>query len=180
MIGGMDGNDTQRQPAAAGPSANLPLPRFRSVIWLMPAAYLLHIVEEYLGGFPAWVTQDVHGRFDDAAFAANNVAFMAILVTLVYANYRKQTQARSAALVAFASANLFWDALFHLAMTPALDRYSPGVVTAMLLYYPICLVVGTVTVKEKVLTGRQFTLALLGGVALFAFVVWYGLFHFAV
>ncbi len=156
------------------------LPRFRKVIWLMPAAYFLHIVEEYLGGFPAWVTHDVHGRFDNAAFAANNVAFMAILVVLVYANYRRQTLARSATLVAFASANLFWDALFHLAMTPVLDRYSPGVATAMLLYYPICLVIGTVVIKEKVLTARQFALALLGGLGLFTFVVWYGLFHFAV
>lgn len=180
MIGGMDRNDAQPQRAAAGPSTDLTLPRFRNVIWLMPAAYLLHIVEEYLGGFPAWVTHDVHGRFDNVAFAANNLAFMAILVVLVYANYRKQTPARSAALVAFASANLFWDALFHLGMTPVLDRYSPGVVTAMLLYYPICLLIGTVVIKEKVLTGRQFTLALLGGLALFAFVVWYGLFHFAI
>ncbi|MFL0179626.1 HXXEE domain-containing protein [Mycobacterium sp. SMC-15] len=176
----MDGNDARARRAAAEPRTDLTLPRFRNVIWLMPAAYLLHIVEEYLGGFPAWVTHDVHGRFDNAAFAANNVAFMAILVTLVYANYRRQTLPRSAALVAFASANLFWDALFHLAMTPALDRYSPGVVTAMLFYYPICLVIGTVTIKERVLTRGQFTLALLGGLALFAFVVWYGLFHFAV
>ena len=145
----------------------------------MPTAYLLHIVEEYLGGFPAWVTYDVHGRFDNVSFAANNLAFMAILLTLVYANYRKQTLARSAALVAFASANLFWDALFHLGMTPVLDRYSPGLVTAMLLYYPICLLIGVVIIKEKILTSREFTLALLSGLTLFGFVVWYGLFHFA-
>ena len=162
------------------PSANLTLPRFRNLVWLMPAAYLLHIVEEYLGGFPAWVTHDVHGRFDNVAFAANNLAFMAILLALVYANCRKQTLARSSALVAFASANLFWDALFHLGMTPVLDRYSPGLVTAMLLYYPICLLIGVVIIKEKILTRRQFMPALLGGLALFAFVVWYGLFHFAV
>lgn len=180
MIGGMDRDDSQPQRVAAGPSADLTLPRFRKVIWLMPAAYLLHIVEEYLCGFPAWVTHDVHGRFDNDAFAANNLAFMAILVTLVYTNYRKRTFVRSVALAAFASANLFWDALFHLAMTPVLDRYSPGLVTAMLLYYPICLLIGTVVIKEKILTARQFTLALLGGLALFAFVVWYGLFHFAI
>lgn len=157
----------------------LELPAFRKAIWLMPAAYFLHIIEEYLGGFPQWVNRDVHGRFDDAAFAINNVAFMAILLTLVYANFRKSALLRSLSLVTFASANLFWDALFHLAMTPVLDRYSPGLVTAMALYYPICLLVGIVVVKEKILTPRQFTLALLGGLVLFGFVVWYGLFHFA-
>ncbi len=164
----------------AGPGSALALPRFRNVIWLMPAAYLLHIVEEYLGGFPEWVTHDVHGRFDDTAFALNNLAFMAILVTLVYANFRKRTLARTVALAVFASANLFWDALFHLGMTPILDRYSPGLLTAMLLYYPICLLIGVIVVRQEILTGRRFALALLGGLALFAFVVWYGLFHFAI
>jgi hypothetical protein len=155
------------------------LPSFRKVVWLMPAAYFLHIVEEYLGGFPAWVTHDVHGTFDNTAFAFNNVAFMLILLTLVYVNYRASTPLRGVLLVVFASANLFWDALFHLFMTPILNRYSPGLATAMLLYYPICIVVGAIVIKDKILTPRQFVFALLGGLALFGFVVWYGLFHFA-
>jgi len=154
-------------------------PRFQKIIWLLPAAYFLHIIEEYVGGFPAWVTDDVHGNFDDTAFAVNNFAFMLILLTLVYVNYRKSTPLRGILLVIFASANLFWDALFHLFMTPMLNRYSPGLVTSMLLYYPICILVGAVIIKDKILTPRQFVLALLGGLALFGFVVWYGLFHFA-
>jgi hypothetical protein len=64
-------------------------------------------------------------------------------------------------------------------MTPILDRYSPGLVTSMLLYYPICILVGIVIIRDKILTPRRFVLALLGGLALFGFVVWYGLFHFA-
>jgi hypothetical protein len=155
------------------------LSRFQKVIWLLPAAYFLHIIEEYVGGFPAWVTHDVHGSFDDTGFAVNNVAFMLILLTLVYVNHRKSTPLRGLLLVIFASANLFWDALFHLFMTPILDRYSPGLVTSMLLYYPICILVGIVITKDKILTPRRFLLALLGGQALFGFVVWYGLFHFA-
>ena len=159
--------------------STITLPRFRKIIWLLPTAYFLHIIEEYAGGFPAWVTHDVHGSFDDAAFAANNVAFMVILLTLVYVNFRKSTPLRGVLLVVFASANLFWDALFHLFMTPILDRYSPGLVTAMLLYYPICILVGIVITKDKILTSRQFVPTVLGGLALFSFVVWYGLFHFA-
>jgi hypothetical protein len=159
--------------------STITLPRFRKIIWLMPAAYFLHIIEEYVGGFPAWVTRDVHGSFDDAGFAINNFAFMVILLTLVYVNFRKSTPLRGVLLVVFASANLFWDALFHLVMTPILNRYSPGLITAALIYYPICILVGIVIIKDKILTPRQFVLALLGGLALFGFVVWYGLFHFA-
>ncbi|MGO9099243.1 MAG: HXXEE domain-containing protein, partial [Mycobacterium sp.] len=159
-----------QQPTAGprrmiSPDAQQPaitLPSFRKVVWLMPAAYFLHIIEEYVGGFPAWVTHDVHGSFDDTAFAVNNIAFMLILLTLVYVNYRESTPLRGVLLMVFASANLFWDALFHLVMTPILNRYSPGLVTAMLLYYPICILVGTVIIKDKILTPRQFVLALLG------------------
>ena len=161
------------------PAPTITLPRFQKVIWLLPAAYLLHITEEYVGGFPAWVTHDVHGSFNDTAFAVNNFAFMLILLTLVYVNYRKSTPLAGVLLVVFASANLFWDALFHLVMTPILDRYSPGLVTSMLLYYPICILVGLVITKDTILAPRRFVLALLGGLALFGFVVWYGLFHFA-
>ena len=49
----------------------------------------------------------------------------------------------------------------------------------MLLYYPICILVGTVIVKDKVLTPRQFVSGTAGRPTLFGFVVWYGLFHFA-
>jgi hypothetical protein len=155
------------------------LPQFRNIIWLLPAAYSLHIIEEYVGGFPAWVTRDVHGSFDDTDFAINNFALMLILLTLVYVNFRKTTPLRSVLLIVFASANLFWDGLFHLFMTPILDRYSPGLVTSMLLYYPICILVGTVIIKDKIVAPHRFVLALLGGLGLFGFVVWYGLFHFA-
>ena len=154
--------------------STITLPRFRKIIWLLPAAYFLHIIEEYLGGFPAWVTHDVHRRFDDTAFAVNNVAFMVTLLTLVYLNYRKSTPLRGVLLVVFASGNLFWDALFHLFMTPILDRYSPGLVTSMLLYYPICILVGAVITKEKILAPRLLLSASMGGLALFGFVVWYG------
>lgn len=167
----------------AGPStaaAILRLPRFRAVIWLMPAAFVLHIAEEYLGGFPTWVNDDVHGTFDNLAFALNNVAFMVILVTLVTLNFRFSAAPLRIALVVFASGNLFWDALFHLSTTAALNAYSPGTVTAMLLYYPISILVALVIIKEGILRKLPFFCAVAGGLLLFGFVVWYGLFHFAV
>ncbi len=156
------------------------LPRFRSVIWLMPAAYVLHILEEYIGGFSSWVNNDVRGTFDNLAFALNNIAFMAILITLVTLNFRISARLPRIALVVFASANLFWDGLFHLLSTPVLNAYSPGTVTAMLLYYPLSILIGIVIIREGVLTRLAFFSATAGGLALFAFVVWYGLFHFAV
>ena len=156
------------------------LPAFRKVIWLMPAAYVLHIVEEYTGNFPGWVNNDVHGTFNFFGFDLNNIMFMLILVALVTLNFRRPSKITATALVAFASANLFWDALFHIGMTALLNRYSPGLVTAALLYLPITLLVATVVLKNHILSVRRFSLAVAGGALIFGFVVWYGLFHFAV
>jgi hypothetical protein len=175
---------TDTAPTFAAASTNaarraITLPAFRTVIWLMPAAYLLHIIEEFAGNFPAWVTDDVHGKFNYFAFDLNNVMFMLVLLTLVTLNFRKTSTRTAFALTVFASANLFWDALFHLVMTPALDRYRPGLVTAMLLYIPISILVGIVILKNGILKPRLFARALLAGLVFFGLVVWGGLFHFA-
>jgi hypothetical protein len=167
-------------PLAAPARASLRLPLFRRVIWLMPVAYLLHIVEEYTGDFPRWVDQVVHGRFSYLGFDLNNLVFLVVLCTLVTLNWRRTTPRRAFALTVFASANLFWDALFHLGTTAGLDRYSPGLITASVLYLPICLLVGTVILREGVLPVRRFVPAVALGALLFGFVLWYGLFHFAV
>jgi hypothetical protein len=49
----------------------------------MPAAFALHIVEEYRGGFPTWVTQVLGGSFNDFAFALNNAGFFVVVLGLV-------------------------------------------------------------------------------------------------
>lgn len=156
------------------------LPAFRKVIWLMPAAYLLHIVEEYVGNFPRWVTEDVHGTFNYVGFDLNNVMFMIVLLALVTLNYRKPSTVTAIALTMFASASIFWDALFHLFTTPLFGYYSPGLITAVLFYYPISILIGIVILKNGILKPHVFAIALAGGLVFFSLVVWYGLFHFAV
>lgn len=92
----------------------------------MPAAFALHIVEEYCGGFPNWVTHVVGGSLNNAAFVANNAAFMTIMVALTAWTSRSASRLAAALLIFWASANLFWDGMFHIITTAVFDRYSPG------------------------------------------------------
>ena len=64
-------------------------------------------------------------------------------------------------------------------MTAARDRYSPGLITSSILYLPASLVVGWSAIKSQVLGLMSFLAALAVGLALIGFVIWYGLFHFA-
>lgn len=153
---------------------------FRRLIWLMPAAFALHIVEEYQGGFPAWATHVLGGSFNNVAFAFNNAAFLAIMVGLTIWVSKTGSRAATFFLIAWSSGNIFWDGLFHVLTTAAFNRYSPGLITSAILYLPISLVIGTAAIESRVLSVKALLGALAAGLGLLAFVIWYGLFHFAI
>jgi hypothetical protein len=152
---------------------------FHRLIWLLPAAFAPHIAEEYVGGFPRWVTHVLGGSFNNLAFAVNNAIFMAIMLALTIWTSRSRSRLAAFLLIAWASGNLFWDGLFHVVTTAAFDRYSPGLVTASLFYIPISLLVGWSSLRSGAISIWGFLTALALGAALLCFVIWYGLFHFA-
>src|SRR5271156_5407154 len=153
---------------------------FRRLIWLMPSAFALHIVEEYRGGFPAWATHVLGGSFNNLAFALNNAAFLAIMVGLTIWVSKSGSRLAAFLLIAWSSGNIFWDALFHVLTTAKFDRYSPGLITSCVLYLPISLIVGTAALESHALSAKAFLGALASGLGLLVFVIWYGLFHFAI
>ena len=153
---------------------------FRRLIWLMPTAFALHIVEEYRGGFPAWVTHVLGGSFNNRAFAYNNAAFFVILAGLTVWVVRSGSRLAVFLLIAWGSGNIFWDGLFHVLTTAKYDRYSPGLITSSVLYLPISLIVGAATLQSKALSVKGFLCALAIGLSLLVFVIWGGLFHFAI
>jgi hypothetical protein len=93
---------------------------------------------------------------------------------------RSDSRLASFLLIAWSSGNIFWDALFHVLTTAWFNRYSPGLITSALLYLPISLVIGTATLQSQSLSIKAFAGALVLGLCLLVFVIWYGLFHFAI
>jgi len=159
----------------------LPQPgTFYRLIWLMPASFAAHIAEEWVGGFAGWVTHVAGGAMSEQGFIENNAFFMAVMLLLTFFAVFSRTRWTAFVLISWASANLFWDALFHLFATARWTAYSPGVVTATLFYLPISFVVGRSVLKDGVLTRTDFAGALSVGAALMAFVIWAGLYHFAI
>jgi len=152
---------------------------FYRLIWLMPAAFAFHIAEEWLGGFAGWVTHVVGGAMSDQVFIENNAFFMAVMLALTFFAAFARTRWTAVVLIVWSSANLFWDAVFHLFATAWWSVYSPGLVTATLFYLPISYVVGRASLKDGVMTRADFIGACTAGAALMAFVIWAGLYHFA-
>jgi hypothetical protein len=152
--------------------------KFERFLWAMPAVYALHILEEYFAGFPGWMTRHMHASMDNPGFWANNSLFMAILVSLALWASRSRSSLAAFAFLGWGSGNLFWNFIFHLVTTLIADSYSPGLVTAALLYYPISIGVAVLAVRG----GRLGMPGLLGafatGAALMLFVIWAGLWNF--
>lgn len=144
---------------------------FRRIIWLMPPAFAVHIVEEYVGGFVEWVELVAGAPMPTQAFLLNNAGFMAILLGLTVLTWRRPSRLSAFLLLAWASGNLFWNFVFHLATTVLLDRYSPGLVTAVLLYFPLSIAVAWAALRERMLGRPAFAGAVTVGAGLMLLVI---------
>ncbi len=152
--------------------------RFERFLWALPIAYAIHIPEEFLAGFPAWMTLHMQARMDDRGFLLNNLLFMCILLGLSAWASRSRSAISAFLFMSWASGNLFWNFIFHLVTTLMADSYSPGLVSATLLYYPIAIWVSVLAWRS----GRIGAAGLLGahslGAGLMLFVIWSGLWQF--
>lgn len=151
---------------------------FERFLWVMPAAYAIHIPEEFLTGFPAWMAQHMHAAMDTQGFLLNNALFMTILLSLSLWAARTRTALSAFMFLSWASGNLFWNFIFHLWTTVQADSYSPGLVSAALLYYPISVWAGVLAVKDKRLPVGGVLAAFAVGAALMLLVIWAGLWQF--
>jgi hypothetical protein len=108
----------------------------RLLILLAPLIYMAHILEE-APGYIRWLNSVVdHGVPDQGHFFAGNLPSIAI--TALTAVIAAATLNRAALLVmlAWLSYFMFANAVFHIVATVVLHRYSPGTITAALLYLP--------------------------------------------
>ena len=104
------------------------------LLWLFVPAYLIHLAEEWFGGFPAWVALVVERPVPETAFVAiNAVALMLLIIGL-----RAATHAEANGWIAVAVATIMLvNTLFHLGGAALTSSYSPGLISAVILYVPL-------------------------------------------
>ena len=107
--------------------------RFGRWTWLFPATYLLHIAEEDWGGFPAWLSAAAGASLSRQDFLIINAIAFAVMTTIVIAAQRGLGAWTIAALGTVVSIN----AALHIGGSVLTGSYSPGVVTATLLWLPL-------------------------------------------
>ena len=100
------------------------------VFWAMFVAAVVHVAEEYWGGWIDWARRLVPG-VTRGQFLAVNALFLALSLSAALAGRRHLTFSLSVAAL------LLVNAAVHLVPAARLGRYVPGALSAALLYLPL-------------------------------------------
>lgn len=113
------------------PYSHLAAPR--AAAWL-PLAYLLHLVEEWFGGFTEWTRlTPIYDVSVDRFIVINAVAFACVSIATLVAFRIPRTSWICVSLAALFGLN----GALHVLATIAWGYYSPGMVTGAFLYVPL-------------------------------------------
>jgi hypothetical protein len=128
-------------------------------IYALPALlFLLHVAEELTGGFPAWAT--VHfGTTTTPWFVYSHIPLITALLVVAWRASRPDASPAATLLAVATQWGTTWNGVFHLATTLLFREYSPGVITAVLLFVPALIVVARRASRDDRLTPRQQALA---------------------
>lgn len=139
--------------------------RDRGLLWLFIPAYGIHVAEEWFAHFPVWIGRVVGGALPAAAFFAINGVAMALAIIGVRAAVSREDRGWIA--VAIATIALV-NTLAHLGGSLLTSSYSPGLISAIVLYVPLGLL--TMVRAGEQAEGRQVTQGVAAGVVIHALV----------
>lgn len=143
---------------------------FSTALLLAPLVYAIHHAEEHLFlNFRAWRLK----YFPDNN-ALSTEAILAILVSfgLVYIILHASIRTKVSAwmTLTFLMATQVHNAIFHLGATIAFLDFSPGLITAILLYLPVNLLIARSALQEEWVSPRQLgVIFIAGGILFWAF-----------
>lgn len=104
-------------------------------VWLFPATYLIHILEEGFAGerFYVWMRRVIRRSLGPPAFLTLNALFFVAMTTAITALRAGRAPWLLPALGTLTAVN----GLGHAAGTIATRHYSPGLLSGMLLWVPL-------------------------------------------
>ncbi len=134
--------------------------------WFFPMTYLIHIAEEYWGGFPAWIARLGGVESSNSNFLSWNSGALVMMIVGVALVLR--TKSYRWLLVSFGTAVLL-NGLTHAGVNVATRSYSPGVISGLLLFVPL----GAITLRRghEHVNRRTFRAGLIVGVVMHMVVV---------
>lgn len=141
------------------------LPTIDQTLWALAAVSLVHIVEEYSLGFLNWF------RAALPKLAPAITAGWALVINILFVGWLVAVAAASTlppAVRLSGAAIVLVNALLHVAFTIRTRRYSPGLVTGVVLYVPCGVATYAAADREHILNAMTLAGSICLGVALHA------------
>jgi hypothetical protein len=135
-----------------------------NILWLVPIAYLIHIIEE-TPRFVPWAKRYLSAPSTFAQFVLGNVIFMAYVVAAVgLATFYPGEWTLILGLST--AAWIFSNFLIHASLTLYTGEYSPGVVTASAIYAPVTVYIYASVLESGLLNNGEIVLSVIIGFAI--------------
>lgn len=105
-----------------------------ALLWLLVAAFLLHVTEEWADGFPRWLAAVASRPLPDTAFFIINGAVLLLIIAGVRAAARSESNGWMAVTIATIA---LVNTAAHVGGAILTGGYAPGLITAVVLYIPL-------------------------------------------
>ena len=125
-----------------------------NILWLVPVAYGIHIIEE-TPRFVPWAKRYLSAPSTFPQFVLGNVIFMAYVVLSVFLATVYPGE-WTLVLGLSTAAWIFSNFTIHAFFTLSTGEYSPGVVTAGAIYVPVSVYIYSSALASGMLTGPVF------------------------
>jgi hypothetical protein len=105
-----------------------------TLLWLLACAFMLHIVEEWVAGFPTWIARILAASMPvEAFFIINGGALLLMMIGI-----RAATRHESRGWIAVAIATIaLVNTASHVGASIFSGGYAPGLITAVVFYVPL-------------------------------------------
>jgi hypothetical protein len=146
---------------------------FGTLVWLLPAAVTLHMIEEMIW-LPEWskTAGSWHKPVTSPQFAFASLALLVIIFAVAWAAARLEGWVSTAAayLAAGLALTFFFNLYFpHIGSMIELKRYGPGIVTGLLINLPLMPFLIWQAIRDGYMDGLVFLLLAAPLVIAFAF-----------
>jgi hypothetical protein len=132
-----------------------------TILWLVPVAFFIHILEE-TPRFVPWATRYLSAPSTFGQFVLGNVIFMVYVLGSVSLATFYPTE-WTVVLGLSTAAWIFSNFLIHAFYTLYTGEYSPGVVTASVIYAPVAVYIYAIFLESGTLSQSDIILSIVIG-----------------
>ena len=137
--------------------------------WFILASLAAHVIEE-LPHFPEWATR-YFGTTTTSYYILSHIPLLMGVFFIVYRGSKGRKNGIWISLAVLVQWALFANGLFHLTTTIMFGEYSPGVVTALVLYIPFTIYFLKRVMREGYLSYTRLVSSCVGGTVLTALII---------